>query len=73
MTNDQRPKRIRIPVDKAEELYEKEDVTVLDVVDTESYDDVSYKIKDAVRIDPEDIRDEYSQLPKDRRVLSYCT
>jgi rhodanese-related sulfurtransferase len=62
---------IRIAVDKAKELYDQGNVTILDVVDTDTYNKFSYKIKGAVRINPEDIADEYTQLPQDRTVLAY--
>jgi len=64
---------IRIALEKAKELYDQENVTILDVVDTGSYAEFSYKIKGAIRIDPENIADEYTQLPKDQHVLAYCT
>jgi hypothetical protein len=41
------------------------------VVDSESYADLSYKISGAVRINPEDIADQYTQLPKEQLVLAY--
>lgn len=62
---------IRISVDEAKRRYEEEDVTVLDVVDSESYEDYSHKVEDAVRINPENIKEEYDRLPEDRPVLTY--
>lgn len=62
---------IRIALDKAKKLYDQEDVTVLDVVDSETFNELDYKIKGAERINPEDIKEEYAQLPKDRHVLAY--
>ena len=73
MSDGQKNGPIRITLEKAKELYDQEDVTILDVVDTESYAEFSYKIKGAIRIDPENIADEYAQLPKDQHVLAYCT
>lgn len=62
---------IRIALDKAKKLYDQEDVTVLDVVDSENYNEFDYEIKGAERINPEDIKEEYTQLPEDQRVLAY--
>jgi rhodanese-related sulfurtransferase len=62
---------IRISLEEARDRYEKGNVTVLDVVDTESYSQFSYQIKGAIRINPEDIADEYSRLPQDKSVLTY--
>lgn len=73
MSNDQKPKRIRISLEAAKHLYDEGNVTVLDVVDTETYNELSYRVKDAVRINPEDFKDGYTQLPKNRLVLVYCT
>lgn len=62
---------IRITPDKAKQLYDQGNVTILDVVDTDTYNKLSYKIKGAVRINPEDIADEYSRLPQDQTILTY--
>ena len=71
MSEGQRNGRIRISVDDAKRRYEQDDVTVLDVVDSDSYEELSYKIEDAVRIDPGDVKEEYARLPEDRPVLTY--
>jgi len=65
--------RIRISVEEAKELYDEGNVSVLDVVDTGAFEKIPYKVKDAIRIAPEDFREEYSKLPQDRHVLAYCT
>jgi rhodanese-related sulfurtransferase len=65
--------RIRISVEEAKKLYDEGNVTVLDVIDTGTFEKIPYKVKDAVRIAPEDFKEEYSKLPKDRHVLAYCT
>lgn len=56
--------RISISVDEAKEIYDEKDVTVLDVVDTGTFEKIPYKVKDAVRIAPEDFKEEYSKLPE---------
>ena len=71
MREEHRQGRVRIALEEAKQLYKQGNVTVLDVVDSESFAEITYKIKGAVRINPEDIKDQYNQLPKDRRVLAY--
>lgn len=62
---------IRKSLDQAHRIYQEEDATVLDVVDTDSYEELSYKIEGAVRIDPRDVPDDFERLPKERTVLAY--
>jgi rhodanese-related sulfurtransferase len=71
MTDQNTHKPIRISIEDARERYEKGEATVLDVVDTDAYQRFPYKIQGAVRINPEDVPDEFSRLPKDRSVLTY--
>jgi rhodanese-related sulfurtransferase len=71
MSEGQKNGPIRIALEEAKELYNKENVTVLDVVDSETFDELDYKIKGAERINPEDIKEEYTQLPEDQHVLAY--
>lgn len=69
MGNEREP--IRISLEKAKERYDEGDVSVLDVVDKGTYDTLSYQIKGAIRIAPEDVSDDYDRLPQDRSVLTY--
>ncbi|MGD8403958.1 MAG: hypothetical protein PVJ21_09870 [Anaerolineales bacterium] len=62
---------VRIALDKAKDLYDEENVTVLDVVDSETFEKLDYKIEGAERINPEAIADEYQQLPEEQPVLAY--
>lgn len=72
--NDQKNRSpIRISVDEAKELYDEEAVSILDVVDPGTYEELSYRVQDAVRIDPRQIDEEFDRLPKARTVLAYCT
>ena len=64
---------IRISVDEAKKRYDENDVTILDVVDPGTYERLSVRIPDAVRIDPRQIDEEFERLPKERTVLAYCT
>jgi len=71
MSEGQKNGPIRIALEEAKELYDEENVTILDVVDSESFDEFDFKIRGAERINPEDIKEKYTQLPEDQRVLAY--
>jgi rhodanese-related sulfurtransferase len=62
---------IRISIEDAKQRYDKGNTTVLDVVDAQAYHQFSYQIRDAVRIKPEEVPDEFQSLPQDRSVLTY--
>jgi rhodanese-related sulfurtransferase len=71
MSEGQKNRSVRITIDEAKKLYDEEEVTVLDVVDSVTFDKLDYKIKGAERINPKDVAEEYQQLPKDQTVLAY--
>ena len=62
---------IRVSLEEAKEAYDEGNITVLDAVDTGTYEELSYKIEGAVRIAPEDIGEEYDSLPKNKAVYAY--
>jgi rhodanese-related sulfurtransferase len=64
---------IRISLEEAKERYDEGNAVILDVVDPGSYEELDYQIKGAMRIDPREIDEAYTRLPKDRSVLAYCT
>lgn len=71
MGDKQTQETIRISITEAKKRYDKGNVSILDVIDTDAYNQFSYQIKGAVRIKPEDITDEFTRLPRDRSVLGY--
>ncbi len=71
MSEGQKNNPIRITLEKAQELYDEKNVTILDVVDSEIFEKLDYKIEGAERINPEDIKDEFTQLPENQHVLAY--
>lgn len=71
MNAKQNDDRIRVSVEEAKQRYDQGEATILDVVDSHSYAEISYQVKDAVRIDPENISDDFTRLPKDRAVFAY--
>lgn len=66
-------KPLRISVDEAHQRKAENGAVILDVVGSESYPDVTHEIEGAVRIDPEDVEEDYKKLPEDQEVLTYCT
>lgn len=70
-TTDRKP--LRMPIDEAKVAYDEGEVLILDVVDAGAYPHISYEIRGAERIDPDDIEEAYEQLPEERTILSYCT
>jgi rhodanese-related sulfurtransferase len=71
MSDQDKAKPLRIPLEEAKERYDEEEVTVLDVVDPRSYEQLSQQIEGAVRIDPREISDEFNRIPEDETVLAY--
>jgi hypothetical protein len=71
MNDKNQPKPVRIDLGEAKKLYDQGSVIPLDVVDTDSYEELSYQIKGAVRINPEDIEEKYSILSKEDTILAY--
>lgn len=63
--------RIRVSIQETKKRVDESDVTILDVIDTHSYDQYSYQIENAVRIKPQDIEDDFTRLPKDKAVYAY--
>ena len=71
MSGNSEGRPVRISVEEAKERYDENEVTVLDVVDPGTYEQLSQQIEDAVRIDPREISDELDQVPEDHTVLAY--
>jgi rhodanese-related sulfurtransferase len=71
MSSNSERRPIRISVEEAKERYDENEVTVVDVVDPETYERLSQQIEGAVRIDPREISDELEQVSEDHTVLAY--
>jgi rhodanese-related sulfurtransferase len=71
MSDNQAMEPIRISVEEAKKRFDAKTATILDVVDTDVYRRLSYRIQGAERINPEYLVEEFSRLPKDRAVLAY--
>jgi rhodanese-related sulfurtransferase len=71
MTGDGKRRPLRITVEEAKERYDEHEVTVLDVVDPGTHEQLSQQIKGAMRIDPREVSDKLNRVPEDRAVLAY--
>lgn len=71
MSGNSESRPLRISVEEAKERYDDNEVTVLDVVDPATYEQLSQQIEGAVRIDPREISDALQQVPQDHTVLAY--
>jgi rhodanese-related sulfurtransferase len=71
------PNEEAVPTITAAELKRKldavEDVVVLDVRQPGSYAQYPGAIPGSIRIPPAEIPDRYSELPRDRLIVTYCT
>ena len=65
--------RIRVSIEDAHALWKDEGATALDVVDTHAYGKTTDQIEGAIRIDPEEIRERFNELPTGKPVVAYCT
>lgn len=73
MSQQEKRKPIRISVEEAKKRYDEDGATILDVVDPGTYERLTSRIQDAVRIDPRQIDEEFEQLPQEYTIFAYCT
>lgn len=64
-------KQFRVSVDEAKRMLEAEEAVPLDVIDSGSYQEFDRRIAGAVRIAPEDVGDQFDQLPPEKKILAY--
>lgn len=63
----------RIDVEQAKALLDAGDAVVLDSVASHIWPSMSRVIQGAIRIPPEEIKDRFSELPRNKTVIVYCT
>lgn len=63
--------RIRTGVEDAKQRINAGDGVILDVVDTETYEELDTRIAGAVRIDPGRLAEEYERLSREHAVFAY--
>ncbi len=63
----------RIDVTEAKALLDAGEAVVLDSVASHIWPSMSRIIQGATRIPPEEIKDRFQELPRDKTILVYCT
>jgi rhodanese-related sulfurtransferase len=63
----------RIEVAEAKALVEAGEAVVVDAVAAHIWPSMSRSIPDAIRIAPEAIPRRYTELPRDKAIIVYCT
>lgn len=46
---------------------------ILDMVASHVWPAMARTIKDSIRIPPEEIKDRFGELPRDKTIITYCT
>ncbi len=63
----------RMDVAQAKALLDAGEGVVLDSVASHIWPSMSRTIQGAVRIPPEEIKDRFHELPRDKTIIVYCT
>lgn len=66
-------RRLRIDPIEAKKMVDAGEAIVLDVVESNTWEQMDETIKDALRIDPDEVGDRLQELPTDRGIVAYCT
>ncbi len=64
---------LRIDVEDAKARIDAGDAVVLDVVQPVAWEQMNRAIEGAIRIPPQEIEDRFTELPRDRAIIAYCT
>ena len=67
------PEELRIDPAAAQARVAAGDAIVLDVVSPMAWEQIDRAIRGAVRISPDEIDARWSELPRDRDIVAYCT
>jgi rhodanese-related sulfurtransferase len=63
----------RIAAEEAKRLVDAGEAVVVDAVASHVWPAMTRSIAGAIRIPPEDIPRRYSELPRDKTIIVYCT
>lgn len=63
----------RIDVAEAKALVDSGEAIILDVVASHVWPSISRTIRGSIRIAPEEIKDRFGELPRDKIIIAYCT
>ena len=63
----------RIEVAEAKAIVDAGEALILDVVASQVWPSMTRTIQRSVRISPDEIGNRFSELPRDKVIISYCT
>jgi rhodanese-related sulfurtransferase len=63
----------RIEAEQAKALVDAGEAVVVDAVASHVWPAMTRSVADAIRIPPEDIPRRYTELPRDKTIIVYCT
>jgi rhodanese-related sulfurtransferase len=63
----------RIDVAEAKAMIDVGKAVFLDVVASHVWPAMARTIQDTIRIPPEEIKDRFGELPRDKTIITYCT
>jgi rhodanese-related sulfurtransferase len=63
----------RIDPAEAKALIDSGKAIILDVVASHVWPAMARTIQDSIRIPPEEIKNRFSELPRDKTIITYCT
>ena len=63
----------RIEVERAKAMADSGEAVILDVVASHIWPSMSRTIHGSIRIPPGDIEKRFSELPRDKTIIAYCT
>ena len=63
----------RIEVVEAKFMVDTGEALILDVVASHVWPSMSRTIQGSIRIPPEEIEQRFSELPRDKTIIAYCT
>ncbi len=68
-----RVKGPRIDVDRAKAMVDAGEAVILDTVASHVWPSMTRTIRGSIRIPPDEIRERYGELPRDKAIIAYCT
>jgi rhodanese-related sulfurtransferase len=63
----------RIDVESAKALSDSGEALILDVVASRVWPSMTRTIQGSIRIPPEEIPNRFTELPRDKTIIAYCT
>jgi hypothetical protein len=63
----------RIDVGEAKAMIDAGKAIILDVIASHAWPAMARTIQGSIRIPPEEIKDRFGELPRDKAIIAYCT